>query len=263
MARSRPARVLARAGFVARAGFYLLLAGLVARAAYDGSTAGGQTNAHGALSLIAQTAWGKVAIAAAAVGFVALGVERLAGAVMDHQAERWRRVVTGLQGAFYLVLTWVPLSYVLGNTKAGSEKAQHQTTGSVLGWPGGRELVIAAGAIVLGVCVYQVRSAVKQDFTEGLALRQAPGWVRWFAEASGTIGIATRGLVFAPIGVFLIVAAIQADPRHARGMDAELALLARQSWWGPALLAVVALGLLILAGYSAVEARYRHVDRTR
>jgi hypothetical protein len=46
-------------------------------------------------------------------------------------------------------------------------------------------------------------------------------------------------------------------------MDAELALLARQLWWGPALLGLVALGLFVLAAYSAVEARYRRVDRAR
>jgi hypothetical protein len=255
--------VLARSGYVARAGFYLLLAGLVARTAYDGGTAGRQDNAHGALSLIAQTAWGKAAIVAAAAGFVALGTECLAGAVADRTCPWWRRAVTAVQGCFYLALTWVPLSFVFGNSKAGSEQAQHQTTGSMLSWPAGRELVIAVGAIVLVVCGVQIVTAVKQDFTDGLDLRHASRGVRWFAEAAGTVGIATRGLVFAPIGVFLIVAAIQANPQHAKGMDAELALLARQLWWGPALLGLVALGLFVLAAYSAVEASYRRVDRAR
>ena len=55
------------------------------------------------------------------------------------------------------------------------------------------------------------------------------------------------------------VAAVQEDPQHARGLDAELAMLARQSWWGPALLGLVSAGLVVLAAYSAVEARYRQV----
>src|SRR5690348_1927146 len=79
VAQSEPMRVSARAGFMVRTLFYLVLAGLVARTAFDGGTAGRQTNANGALSVIAQTVVGKVAIGAAALGFLLLGVERLAG----------------------------------------------------------------------------------------------------------------------------------------------------------------------------------------
>jgi len=253
---------MARSGYVARAGFYLLLAGLVARTAYDGGTGGEQTNAHGALSLIAQTVLGKVAIAAAALGFLLLGLERLASAVVDANAELHRRALTALQGVFYLALTWVSLSFLFGNSQAGSEQSQHRLTGSLLNLPAGRELVVVVGVIVLVVCGVQIWIAARQDFTDGLSLRQAPRWVRWFAEAAGTIGIATRGIVFMPIGVFLIVAAVQSDPQHAKGLDAELATLAGQSWWGPALLGLVALGLLVLAVYSGIEARYRRVDRS-
>ena len=262
MAGSRVARVSARAGYVARVGFYLLLAGLVARTAYDGGTAGRQTNAHGALSVIAQTLLGKVAIAAAAAGFVLLGAERMAAAVRDRRAERRQRALTALQGAFYLALTWVPLSFLLGNSQAGSEQAQHQETASILGWPAGREIVVAIGLVVIGVCAYQVRMAVTQQFTDGLSLRGSPRWVKAFAEAAGTIGIAARAVVFLPIGVFLIVAAVQSDAGHAKGLDAELATVAQQSWWGPAALGLVAAGLLVFAAYSAVEARYRRIDRS-
>lgn len=263
VARSRAARTSARLGYLGRTGFYLLLAGLVARAAYDGGTSGGQTNAHGALSVIAQTVLGKAAIAAAALGFVLLGFERVAAAVRDRTAERHRRALTALQGVFYLGLAWVPLSFLMGNNQAGSEQAQHRETASILHWPAGREIVVAIGLVFIGVCVYQVRTALTQQFTEGLSLQRAPRWVRRFAETAGTVGIVARAVVFLPIGIFLIVAAVQADPRHARGLDAELTLLARQSWWGPALLGLVTLGLLVFAAYSGVEARYRRVDRAR
>jgi hypothetical protein len=241
--------------------FYLLLAGLVARTAYDGSTAGKQTNAHGALSVIASTWPGKVAIAAAALGFVFLGVERGAAAIRGGGRARLRRAVTALQGVFYRALAWVPVSFLLGNNQTGSEQAQRRETASILGWPAGREIVVVLGLVVVGVCAYQVRMAVTQSFTDGLALQRASRWVRWFAEAAGTIGIAARAVVFLPVGAFLIVAAVQADPQHAKGLDAELAMLARRSWWGPALLGVVALGLVVFAAYSGVEARYRRVDR--
>lgn len=259
---SRTARVVARAGLIVRTVFYLLLAGLTVRVASDGTSSGQQTNAHGALSAIAEQPLGMALIAAAALGFLVLGVVRIAGAVRDRDADLQQRLLTGAQGGFYAALTWVPLSFLLGSRSTGSERAQRAETAAVLGWPGGRLLVIAAALIVLGVCAYQIRSAVTQDFTDGLKLGSAPGWVCRLVEVAGSVGIAARAVVFVPIGVFLIVAAVQADPSHAKGLDAELALVARQSWWGPAVLVVVALGLVVFALYSGLEARYRRVSKS-
>jgi len=248
---------------VARTGFYLLLAGLVARAAFDRGTGGRQTNANGAMSVIAQTAFGKAALAGAVLGFLAFGVVRIAGAVRDRQAQTHQRLFTGLQGLFYMCLTWVPLSFLFGNSQTGSEQAQQQQTALVLSWPGGRVLVIAVGLVVLGVFGWQIRTGLTQDFEDGLDLRRAPRWVCSVVDAVGTVGIVARAVVFLPIGVFLIVAAVQADPQHSKGLDAELAALARQSWRGPALLVLVAAGLVVFALYSGLEARYRKVATAR
>jgi hypothetical protein len=66
--------------------------------------------------------------------------------------------------------------------------------------------------------------------------------------------------VFAPIGIFFMIAAVQSDSRHADGSDAELAALARHTW-GLAVLALVAAGLAIFAVYSFLEAKYRTVTK--
>jgi hypothetical protein len=259
---SRTARVVARGGLVVRTCFYLLLAGLTLQVAWDGTSSGQQTNAHGALAAIAEQPLGMAVIAAAALGFLVLGVVRIAGAVRDRQADRRQRVLTAAQGAFYAALTYVPLSFLFGSRSTGSEHAQHNQTAAVLGWPGGRALVVAAGLVVLAVCAYQIKSAVTQDFTDGLDLRSAPRWVCRIVEVAGSVGIVARAVVFVPIGIFLIVAAVQSDAAHAKGLDAELALVARQSWWGPAVLVVVALGLVVFALYSGLEARYRRVAKS-
>ena len=261
--RRRSARLAARAGLAARTGFYLLLAGLVARTAFDRGAGGQQTNANGAMSVIAETVLGKVALGAAALGFVAFGVVRVAGAVRDQKADWWRRLAVGLQGLFYGALAWAPLSFLFGNRQTGSEQAQKQQTASVLSWPLGRELVVIVGLVVIVVFAVQIRIALTQEFEEGMDLRRAPHWARRLVEVAGTVGMAARGVVFLPIGVFLIVAALQADPQHSKGLDAELAALARQSWWGPTLLWVVAAGLLVFAVYSGLEARYRRVARAQ
>ncbi|MBV9098933.1 MAG: DUF1206 domain-containing protein [Frankiaceae bacterium] len=228
--------------------------------AVDGGHGGRQANAHGALAILAANPLGLAGIALAAVGFVMFGLTRMYGAWRDREAPRWRRVTTGLQGLFYVGLAWVPASFVLGHRQTGSEQQQHQETAAVFRWPLGRELVALVGVIVIVVCVWQIRTAWSQDFTDGMALRGRPSWLRRLVRLSGSVGIAARALVFVPVGGFLIWAAVQSDPRHANGLDAELAAVARHAWGGLAL-ADVAAGLAVFAVYSGFEARYRRVAR--
>jgi len=257
---NRSFRAVARAGLVARAAFYLLLAGLAVDLAVTRGHSGRQANAHGALSVVASSPWGLAAIVAAGVGFLVFGVARLVGVVRDHGLPNWRRATTALQGLFYVALTWVPVSFALGRRTTGSEQSQHAETARVLAWPGGRALVVAAGLIAMAVCGWQIRTAATGDFTDGMALEKAPRWACRLVTCTGVVGIAARALVFLPVGAFLVVAGVQADPRHANGLDAELATLAGTAW-GPFALAAVALGLTIFAAYSLLEARYREVAR--
>jgi hypothetical protein len=74
----------------------------------------------------------------------------------------------------------------------------------------------------------------------------------------GQIGGIARGFVFATIGVFLVIAAKDANPKQAKGIDSALRALAHTPL-GPVLLVVVALGLATFGLYSWCEARWRAV----
>jgi hypothetical protein len=251
---------IARLGLVARSVFYCVLVYLVARLAAAGGS-GRQANANGALSAVASTPGGLAAIAATAAGFLTFGIARIWAAFRDDAPSRWNRFTTFLQGAFYVVLTWVPLSYALGKRSAGSEQQhQHAATG-LLRTPGGQELLFALGLIIVIVCAHQIWNGVDQDYADGMETDRSPDWVRMLVRVSGTVGIPARAMVFLPTGIFFMVAAVQADPRHADGLDKELATLARHTW-GIAVLALVALGLSIFAVYSFLEARYRAVTKS-
>ncbi|HET6818104.1 MAG TPA: DUF1206 domain-containing protein [Mycobacteriales bacterium] len=258
VAGKRGFRIVARSGLVARAVFYLLLAGLAVDVAVTRGHGGHQANAHGALSVVATNPWGMLAVFLTAVGFFVLGVARIVGAVRDEQLPAWRRTTTALQGAFYVALTWVPMSFVLGRRGVGSEQSQHAETARVLSWPGGRWLVVAVGVVVVVVCAWQIRTAWTRDFTDGMAMSKRSVRVRRLITGFGVVGIVARALVFVPVGVFLVVAGVQADPAHADGLDATLATMSRQPW-GPPVLGVVAFGLVVFAAYSLLEARYRRV----
>jgi type IV secretory pathway VirB2 component (pilin) len=67
-----------------------------------------------------------------------------------------------------------------------------------------------------------------------------------------------RGAVFVTAGVFLVIAAVRAQPQQAKGVDSALRALALTPL-GPWLLLVVAIGLIMFGAYSCCEARWRRV----
>jgi hypothetical protein len=77
---------------------------------------------------------------------------------------------------------------------------------------------------------------------------------RW-AMRMGRIGIITRGVVFAIIGIYLVAAAFHANPHHQTGTDGALLGLARQPF-GLALLAGAGIGLIIFGVFSIMCARW-------
>lgn len=252
---------LGRLGLAGRTGFYLILTGLTARiAAYGGSA--DQANAHGALALVSRALVGKIAIAVVALGFVLFGVGRLVGAARDNSVSRIKRIMTVLQGLFYLVLVYVPLSFLAGNTQTGSQQQQQKTTAALLALPAGPEIVSAVGVILIIVCAQQIHGALRRDFRDGLDLDRAPRLVCRLAELSGAIGITARALVFLPIGIFFIISAVQHNSGDSYGTDAELLRLSGYNW-GIAVLAAVTAGLAIFVIYSAIETRYRNVISAR
>lgn len=243
---------------VARAGFYAVLAYLVIGVAVSGGAAPHQANTAGALAVVTRAPLGRIAVGIAAAGFLALGGVRLAVAIRDHESRWWQRAGTGVQGAFYVSLTYLPVAFLMGNRSTGSEQSQRQQTADLLRLPGGGGVVVALGVIVIGASVWQIRTALSQDYLAGLGRpRSALAWA--LVHFAGTAGIAARALVFLPLGGFLIASGVRGDPAQAKGLDGELLDLARQ-WWGAPVLALVALGLVVFASYSLVEARYRNVE---
>jgi hypothetical protein len=263
--RSEPEKglgLLGRVGLAGRTVFYAILTALAIRIALLGRAGRHEADANGALGLVSRPLLGQAAIAAVALGFFMFGIDRLIGAWRDHTVSTARRWMTAIEGVFYLVLSYVPAAFLAGNHRVGSQKQQQKTTSELLNVPGGRWLVGLLGIIVLAVCTVQIYGATRHQFRDGLDLRKAPRVIRRFVDQAGAIGITARALVFLPIGVFLIIAAIQASPGHSEGTDGELLILSHYSW-GVAVLAAVAAGLAVFVVFSAIETRYRRVVSAR
>ena len=247
---------LARAGFIARGVIYVLVGVLAVKVATG--HAGTTPDQKGALETIAHQPFGQVLLILVALGLGGYALWRMTRALLGHGPEDsdrgFDRVAAFASGVVYAGLCALAVEIVSGSSSSGSESA-----GGVLGWPGGTLLVGIAGFALIGVAGYQAYRGVSKDFladSKDLLTVRYPAChaIEWL----GAFGHLARAVVFGLVGVFLVKAAIEFDPRKAVGLDATLAKLAASSY-GPFLLGIVAAGLMAFGVYSLTDARYRRI----
>jgi hypothetical protein len=249
---------LARAGFVARGLVYLIIAVLALKVAFG--ERGTTSDQQEALRTIAEQPFGKVLLVLVAVGLAGYALWMLCRAAIGHGTERrdstGQRLSALASAVAYAVLCATAIEVIAG---AGAESGQtKEATGGVLGWPAGPVLVVIAGLVVIGVGAFQAYKGVARKFLEEAKTGEMSPAVRRGYTALGVFGYVARAVVFALVGYGVIVAALDYDPKKAVGLDGALHKLAAASY-GPALLTLVAVGLLGFALYSIADARYHRV----
>jgi hypothetical protein len=259
VARSSGFEWLARAGFVARGLIYGIIGILAIKLAIG---AGGKTtNQEGALATVARQPFGKVLLILIAIGLGGYALWRLLRALLGHGPEdsdtAFERVAAFASGIVYAGLCAVAVQILLGSGGGNSGNAT-KTTAGVFGWPAGTWLVGIAGAVLIGVGLFQGYRGISQDFLKDSKTEEMGPRVRKWIEWIGTFGHLSRMVVFGLVGVFLIEAAIDYNPNQAVGLDGALAKLANASY-GPFLLGVVAAGLIAFGIYSISDGRYRRL----
>lgn len=261
--RSRPSQWLIRAGFVARGVTYGVVGALALALAAGAGTAGATANQQGALELIASSWPGRVAMVVIAAGLLAYALWKLTQGVFGAGPEGGGgtglkdRVANVSGGVVYTGFFLVAVRVLAGSGGSSAGKPEHAAAG-VLGWPGGQVLVGAAGAILLAVSIYQLYEAVSGKFAQESKTGRMGTDERRLFTVLGRIGLTARAVVFALIGYFVLRAAIDYNPKNAVGLGGALARVHHQPA-GPWLLAIVAVGLLVFAAFSLVEARYRRL----
>jgi hypothetical protein len=220
-----------------------------------------QASQQGALRTIADQPLGEVLLILVAIGLAGYALWRFVHALLGHGRERSSsgldRVAAFASGLVYAGFCAAAIEILLGSGSGGSENAQ-KTAAGVFGWPGGTWLVGIAGAVFVGVGLYQGYRGVTKDFLKEAKTEQMGDGVKTWIEWSGRFGHCARMVVFCLIGAFLIKAAVEYDPSNAVGLDGALAKLEHASY-GPYLLGVVAAGLIAFGVYSLSNARYGRV----
>ncbi len=251
---------LARVGYASRGVIYALIGVLALRLA-DG-VAAPRPNQQGAMQQIAQQQFGKALLLLVAIGLGGYALWRLAQALVGHTPEygehskldRIGAVGSGLAYAAFCLLAIGVLRGTAGNSSAQPKR----TTADVLGWPAGRELVMGAGVLFLGIGIYQAYLGLSKKFLEYSKTAQMSEGVLKAFTALGRVGLVSRAVAFALIGIFVLKAAIDHTPKDAVGIDGALAQLTQESY-GTTMLSVVAAGLIAFGIYSIADARYRKI----
>lgn len=249
---------LARGGLVARGVIYAVIGILAVKLALgDG---GKTTDQNGALQTIARQPFGKALLSIVTIGLAGYAIWRLLRAAIGRGPESSDDTKDRLDGAWsgisYALLCVTAVSILIGS--GGSSGSPDQSTGGVLGWPGGQVVVVIAGLVAIGAGIEQGWKGISRTFLEDSKTEEMSESVERVFTALGGFGHAARMVVFTLVGYFFIRAALDYNPHKAVSLDGALTALSHASY-GPVLLGVVAVGLIGFAAYSIADARYRRV----
>jgi uncharacterized membrane protein len=248
---------LARLGLAARAGIYLLI-GILSVAIAFGSRHT-ESDQRGALQALTQHTGGTVLVWVIAIGLVGYALWRLSEAAFgvvgegDKAGPRVQAFASACMYGFFAVSAFK----VASDAGAGSQARQQQSwTAKAMRHPGGRWAVGIVGAVIVICGLVLIWQGVRRKFEKYLDLARMSPTTRKVVVLLGVVGSVARGVVFGIAGVFVIAAAVDYNPRKARGLDRALRELAGTPA-GPWLLVAVAAGLIMFGGYGFAEAKWR------
>jgi hypothetical protein len=241
----------ARLGYATLGLIHLLIAWIALKVAWG--IGGGSKNADtsGALQTLSSSGTGLVLLWICVVGFLLLAVWQVIEAAVGYGETR-DRLKAAAKGVTYLFFAWTTFKVTQGSGSSAEQQTEDFTAG-LMGSPGGRILVGLVGLVVLGIAGYHVYKGWTKKFLEDL--REHPG--DW-AVTAGRIGYIAKGVALVIVGFFFLVAAWQADPDKAQGLDGALKTV-KDAPFGPFLLTLVAAGIAAYGVYSFARSRYARV----
>lgn len=248
---------IARGGFVMSGLVHVLIGAITLRVALGDS--GQDADQSGALRTVAAAPGGNL--------LLWIGGGAMAALVIWHLAEawfgaRWRadgtkravHVVRTLGKALvYGVLTVTSLRFAAGGSSDSGEQTSQLTAG-LLGAPGGRIAIIAAGLVVIGIGGYHVVKGIGRGFEDDLRVPSGQA-VAGAVVVTGVVGYVAKGIALLGVGLMLGWAAIGSDPEKATGLDGALQTMAGLPAGG-VILAVIGTGVILYGVYAVLRSRY-------
>ena len=253
---------LARVGLVAKGASFALVGILAIKLAVQ--SGGKATSRQGALQSLAQQSFGKSLLILLALGFAAYALWRFAQTFFDKNdvgdgAKGLAKRAGYLgSGTIYAFLTYSTVKIISGAAQQSQNQKAHKTTATVLSWRAGKCIVGAAGLALIGVGLWNGYRGIKKEFLKNWKTEKMSAAAQSWGSRAGIVGLLAWMVVFVLIGIFVVKAAHDYNPREAIGLDGALQKLANHGY-GSWLLGIVAAGLLAYAVFCLFEARYRKV----
>jgi hypothetical protein len=198
------------------------------------------------------------------IGFAGMCLWRVTEAIYGTSEPDGDKATTRLaalgRALVYGFITFGVLKYAVGvGAPKSSDQQSVDLTATVMSHPGGRVVVIIVGVALAAGGLAMAYSAARKKFLKRLNTGEMSTRTRTVVTWLGRVGGIARGAVFVTAGIFLIIAAADAQPQQAKGLDTALRALTRTPL-GPWLLLVVAIGLIMFGAFSCCEARWRRVE---
>jgi hypothetical protein len=252
--------LVARAGLIAYGVVHLLIGWLAVQIAWSASDSK-SADTSGALKTLASQPFGKVLLWLVAIGLVALALWQASEAIWGYRnragAERTRKqLASGASAIIYAALGFSAASISLGSGSSSSQ-SQNKATSGVLGWPGGRVIVVVAGLIIIGVGVAHVIKGMKKSFAEEIDTSSMSPTARNGVAQLGQLGYIAKGVALGLVGGLLSYATLTSD-RQKQGLDGAMQTILAQPF-GKLLLSAAALGFVAFGVFAILQSRYRRM----
>ena len=243
-------------------GVVQLLVGMLALAAVFGDRRGRITDAPGALRALAAEPWARPLLLVLVLGLLAYAGLLLVQGLID-PLHRPRTPATWLYrlgdlvgGATHALLALGAGRLFLGlGAPPSSDARSRRLTAEALALPYGPKMLLV-GAVLLGALsvLFAARALIVRDVCGHLMEEMDPA-LRRAAAVMIRVASALQALLFGTMATLVYRAARIHDARAVRGMGGVLRLIGSQQ--GTAILALLAVGFVIMSGTSFIEARWR------
>ena len=244
----------ARVGLAARSVVWLLMGVLAIQVAVGGTHR--QADQQGALAAIAAQPGGALLLLVLAAGLACYAVWRLLEAAIGSHAGRESakdRLTSLIRGVMYAALCVTAVEVLTGSSGSTQDRQQRGMTAQLMQHTGGRWLVGVVGVVVIGVGIYFAQQGLRGDIFGQMNESRVNPRLKPAVTVLGVFGNTARGVVIALAGVFVLVAAITANPKNSGGLDGALRNLAGEPF-GPWVLCLAGAGLIAFGLFGMAEA---------
>ncbi len=250
---------LARAGYFARGVVYLIVGVLAIAATW---TASDQQGAKGALEAILSQPFGAVLIWVMIAGLLGYTTWRLVQSVFDTDDHGWKLVGIGVRfGLLTSGITYFSLAIFclakLGVLPGGGGEDGATWTDHAVDILGAQPVIAIFGVAFTIVAAAHFWKAFKRKYEDHF---DAPGSAMTLVHTVSIIGLTARGIVFGILAFLMWRRFLASDAPGEKPGTKEALQLLQDMTAGPWIISTLAVGIIIFAFYSMLEARWRYIN---